>query len=84
MRALWTGQIKKNGTNLYELALAIKKWPQADEVARRVLLYCRDAESFSMLAAVANKLGRKARLKALSVQAKKLLPEAELQKVHKL
>lgn len=83
MAALWSRSIKKDGRNLYELALATKRWDHADEVARRVLSYCPEAESLTLLAETARRLKRKTRLKKLCNMAEELLPADELKKMQR-
>ncbi len=79
--ALWVSEIKKSGRNLYELALGIKRWEHADEVARRVLSYCPTIDSLNQLEEVALRLKCKTRLKKLRSLAKKLLSSEELAKI---
>lgn len=63
-------RIFSEGLKVFELALGIKKEKQADEIAKRILLYCDDPESYDKLAKAAERAGVKSKASELTKLAK--------------
>lgn len=78
MKEYWKEIIRKEGAQVYEVALGSKNGRIADEIAQRVLTYCNDAKSFIALTKAADRAGQKKRLNDLTRLAKTSLSPDEL------
>jgi hypothetical protein len=73
--------LSDEGAKVFELALGTKKEFQADEIAKRVLLHCNDAEAYHKLIDAAARAGRKNMGRQLLKQAKGNLSADEYKKL---
>lgn len=69
----WLRRIRKQGTMLFELSLGTGREDIADEVSKRILLHCNDADSFNALVIAARRAGCKKKAKSLLSIAKSSL-----------
>lgn len=77
-------RIQVAGTQIYELALALGREIQADEIAKRILLCCPEAETHAMLINAAVRCDRRVKAQELTKQAKSQLPKEEFQKLKQI
>lgn len=73
--------VKKEGLKLFELALGCKSEPQADEVARRILKHCNDADGYIKLFQAATRAKSKKKARAILALAKEALSKADYKTV---
>jgi hypothetical protein len=84
MTDYWKQHIRDEGAKVFELALGTKKNLQADEIAKRILLHCNDADSYNKLMDAASRAGQKNKARELSKQALTSLTEDEYRKVQEV
>jgi hypothetical protein len=77
MSDFWKDRIREEGAKVFELALGAKKPLQADEIAKRILLHCCDAETYNRLIAAALRAGQKGKARTIAKQAKATLSSSE-------
>ncbi len=81
MADYWKKHLREEGAKVFELALGTNKDFQADEIAKRVLLHCNNAEAYSVLIAAASRAGRKNKGRELLKLSKTNLPANEYKKL---
>lgn len=78
MAEFWKRVIRKEGAQVFEVALGSKNDLIADEIAKRVLIHCNDLQSFAALTKAATRAGRKKKATELMKLAQATLPKEEL------
>lgn len=73
--------LRQYGLEVFELALAVKRSASALEVARRVLLHCKDADTYIAVLDIAKRVGSRRVLNQLLKQAKSQLAPKDFARV---